>query len=76
MTMKTVTRWAPGTTKYRFYTILTGKITKAFFRAMKYTIFLETHLKLRGVNLNFSSDCILKKCAKPYITHRSSVTTL
>ena len=37
--------------KYRFYTTLTGKITKAFFRAMKYIIFLETHLKLRGVNL-------------------------
>ena len=37
-------------TKYRYYTIFTGNITKDFFRAMKYLIFLETHLKLRGVN--------------------------
>ena len=39
MTMQTATQRAPGTTKYRFYTTLTGKKTKAFFRAMKYTIF-------------------------------------
>ena len=27
--------------KYRYYTIFTGKITKAFFRAMKYLYFLK-----------------------------------
>ena len=34
---ETVGAW----TKYRYYTILTGKITKAFFRAMKYLYFFK-----------------------------------
>ena len=37
-------------TKYRFYTILTGKITKAFFRAMKYLYFLHTPEEMRCTN--------------------------
>ena len=34
---ETVGTW----TKYRYYTIFTGKIMKAFFRAMKYLYFLK-----------------------------------
>ena len=34
---ETVDAW----TKYRYYTTLTGKITKAFFRAMKYLYFFK-----------------------------------